>query len=41
MAADGNKYAQLVWDAMMYQIIRFIGAMAGVLHGRVDGILLD
>lgn len=40
MAADGNKYAALVWDSMVYQIIRFIGAMAGVLHGQVDGILL-
>ena len=25
---------------MLYQIIRCIGAMAGVLHGNVDGILL-
>ena len=25
---------------MIYQIIRYIGAMAGVLHGQVDGILL-
>lgn len=40
MAADGNKYAQLIWDTMIYQIIRYIGAMAGVLHGEVDGILL-
>jgi len=40
MADSGNKYAQLVWDTMIYQIIRFIGAMAGVLHGKVDGILL-
>ncbi len=40
MAAGGNKYAALVWDTMVYQIIRYIGAMAGVLHGKVDGILL-
>lgn len=40
MAADGNSYAQLIWDTMIYQIIRYIGAMAGVLHGQVDGILL-
>ncbi len=39
-AKDGDKYAALVWDTMIYQIIRFIGAMAGVLHGEVDGILL-
>lgn len=40
MAEGGNRYAALVWDTMVYQIIRFIGAMAGVLHGKVDGILL-
>ncbi len=39
-AKDGDTYAALVWDTMVYQIIRFIGAMAGVLHGEVDGILL-
>lgn len=38
--ALGDEYAKLVWDTMIYQIIRFIGAMAGVLHGQVDGILL-
>ena len=40
MAANGNRYAALVWDTMVYQVIRYIGAMAGVLHGKVDGILL-
>ncbi len=39
-AKNGDKYASLVWDTMIYQIIRFIGAMAGVLHGEADGILL-
>ena len=39
-AAAGDKEAKLVWDAMVYQIVRAIGAMAGVLHGQVDGILL-
>ena len=40
MAEQGNTYAALVWDTMVYQIVRYIGAMAGVLHGKVDGILL-
>ena len=40
MAEQGDRYAALVWDTMVYQIIRYIGAMAGVLHGKVDGILL-
>lgn len=40
MADSGNAYAKLIWDAMRYQIVKYIGAMAGVLHGQVDGILL-
>lgn len=39
-AATGDKDAKLIWETMIYQIIRYIGAMAGVLHGEVDGILL-
>ena len=39
-AAEGDARSKLVWDTMLYQIIRCIGAMAGVLHGNVDGILL-
>lgn len=39
-AAAGDKTAKIVWDTMIYQIIRYVGAMAGVLHGEVDGILL-
>lgn len=39
-ASQGDKKAALVWDTMIYQIIRCIGAMAGVLHGKADGILL-
>ncbi|MEJ2217545.1 MAG: butyrate kinase [Gemmatimonadota bacterium] len=36
----GDADATLVVDAMLYQIAREIGAMATVLHGRVDAILL-
>ncbi|MCR5677155.1 MAG: butyrate kinase [Agathobacter sp.] len=39
-ANAGDKDAKLVWDAMIYQLIKCISAMAGVLHGEVDGILL-
>ena len=39
-ASEGDKEAALIWNTMIYQIIRYIGAMAGVLHGKVDGILL-
>lgn len=38
--AAGDAYATLVYDAMAYQISKEIGAMAAVLHGRVDAVLL-
>ena len=40
LISQGNKEASIVWDAMIYQICRYIGAMAAVLCGRVDGIVL-
>ena len=36
----GDKKAKLIWDGMVYQICKEIGAMAAVLKGKVDGILL-
>lgn len=39
-ADAGDSYAQLIWDAMIYQLNKEIGAMATILHGKVDGILL-
>lgn len=36
----GDEYAKLIWDAMVYQICKYIGAMSVVLEGKVDGILL-
>ena len=39
-AAEGDQYAAMLWNTMIYQIEKEIGAMAAVLHGRVDGILL-
>ena len=39
-AAAGDKYAEMVWNSMIYQIEKGIGAMAAVLRGKVDGILL-
>lgn len=40
LAASGNKTAERVWNAMIYQIIKYIGSMATALKGEVDGILL-
>ena len=40
MAEEGDAHASIVWEAMIYQIAKSIGAMASVLEGRVDGILL-
>ncbi|MCF0127084.1 MAG: butyrate kinase, partial [Pseudobutyrivibrio sp.] len=37
---EGDKYAGLVWEAMLFQINKGIGSMATVLKGQVDGILL-
>lgn len=39
-AGNGDQYAKLLWDTMIYQIEKCIGSMAAVLHGKVDGILL-
>jgi butyrate kinase len=36
----GDGYAELIYDAMIYQIAKNIGAYATVLKGRVDAILL-
>ena len=40
MTADGNEKAKLVLDSMLYQIAGEIGAMASVVGGKVDGIIL-
>lgn len=39
-ASEGDEYAALLWNTMIYQIEKCIGSMAAVLHGKVDGILL-
>ena len=38
--ASGDEKAKTVFEAMAYQIAKEIGAMAAVLHGRVDAVLL-
>lgn len=38
--ADGDEHARLVYEAMAYQIAKEIGAMATVLEGDVDAIVL-
>jgi butyrate kinase len=37
---NGDEKAKLIWEAMCYQIVKEIGAMAAVLNGKVDAILL-
>ncbi|MDD4141180.1 MAG: butyrate kinase [Bacteroidales bacterium] len=39
-AKSGDKQAQLIQNAMAYQIAKSIGEMAVVLKGKVDGILI-
>jgi butyrate kinase len=36
----GDKYARLVYEAMAYQIAKEIAAMAAVLKGQVDAIVV-
>jgi len=40
LVEKGDRKATLVWDAMIYQVCKMIGAMAVVLCGKVDGIIL-
>jgi len=37
---QGDKYAKLIFEAMCYQIAKDIGAMATVLKGKVEAIIL-
>lgn len=39
-AANGDTKAQLIQEALAYQVAKEIGSMATVLKGRVDGILI-
>ncbi len=38
--ARGDRYAKLVYDAMIYQVAKSIGAYAAVLEGEVDAVVL-
>ncbi len=40
LVEKGDPKATLIWNAMIYQITKWIGAMSTVLKGQVDGILL-
>jgi butyrate kinase len=40
MINEGNKEAEIVFKAMAYQVAKYIGSCAAVLHGKVDGIVL-
>ena len=39
-AAAGDRYAEMLWNTLVYQIEKCIGAMAVVLHGDVDAVIL-
>lgn len=38
--ASGDTKAALIYEAMAYQVAKEIGAMATVVHGQIDGIVL-
>ncbi|PSU44742.1 butyrate kinase [Photobacterium frigidiphilum] len=39
-AEEGDREARMVLDAMIYQIAKEIGAMAPVVNGQIDGVIL-
>ena len=40
LAEAGDEKAKLIFDAMGYQVAKYVGAMATVLKGQVDAILV-
>lgn len=38
--ANGDKEAELVWDAMIYQTAKGIGGLATAVNGEIDGIIV-
>ncbi len=40
LVLNGDKKATLIWEAMIYNIAKQIGAMSAVLKGKVDAIIL-
>ncbi|MBQ1489832.1 MAG: butyrate kinase [Eubacterium sp.] len=40
MIAEGDKFAELAYNAMIYTFIKWTAMMAGALGGEVDGILM-
>lgn len=40
MIADGNKYAELIYNAFIYQVAKAVGGCAAALRGRVDAIII-
>ena len=40
MIKNGDKNAELIYNAMAYQVAKEIGALSTVLKGKVDGIIL-
>jgi butyrate kinase len=40
MAESGNTKARLIYEAMAYQVSKYIGEMFTVLKGNVDAILI-
>lgn len=39
--SNGDKYAELIYEAMAYQVSKHIGSMIAVLKGQVDAILIS
>ncbi|MBZ0263554.1 butyrate kinase [bacterium] len=40
MIESGDKQASLIWEAMIYQVAKEIGAMAAALQGNIHGVVV-
>ena len=40
LVQDGNRYAEIVLNSMIYQIAKYIGSMAVALRGWVNAVIL-
>ncbi len=38
--ADGDEYAELVYNAMIYKLAKCIGGLATAVDGEIDGIVV-
>lgn len=40
LAVDGDRYAKIVFEGMIYQCAKYVGAMAVAMKGKADAVIL-